>query len=121
MIALNDVLREYIRCCNDALRLKQLNMELLETLSGMILWFKDFQDRSRVSVPGLENACNLAAKADLLIDEICSSEPLKSPESLIRRNFTGEESDEDLTKPVFMSPDDFIQPPVPDEESPEPS
>lgn len=56
----------------EILQLKQLNVELLQTLELMLLWFKDYRQKTDLPIPHVEVLDSLLKKADLLIDEICS-------------------------------------------------
>lgn len=56
----------------EILQLKQLNVELLQTLELTLLWFKDYRQKTGLPIPHIEVLDSLLKKADLLIDEICS-------------------------------------------------
>ena len=64
-------IRACIETMNEILRLKELNVELLETLELAMLWFKDYHERTDAPVPNIEVVASLVRKAHLLIDEIC--------------------------------------------------
>jgi len=106
----DNVLRAFMESVAEVLRLKQLNMELLETLEETMLWFKDYHEKTGIPIPHVDRFVSLASKMNRLIDEINSTPsvqhlfqtPSNETESSIRRKFTGDESNEDLTEPKIL-------------------
>lgn len=75
---------------SEILRLKQLNVEFLETLQLTGLWFIDYQKKTGAPVPNVEVLGSLMRKADQLLDEIIS----ETPPSLQHRKRTPDDATE---------------------------
>ena len=66
------LLKEQIRNLQEAVRFKELNIELLDTLVVLTRWFKDFADKHNVELPEGEALEILSRRALNLIREIDS-------------------------------------------------
>jgi hypothetical protein len=49
---------------------KQLELELLETLTVTLLWIKDYVEKYNIPIPNAENLASLLRKANVLIEEL---------------------------------------------------
>lgn len=78
MVSSDEILESFMNSVNEVRRLKQLNMELLETLEETMLWFKDYHEATGIPIPHVEIFKSLVSKADRLIDEICVPSMQKS-------------------------------------------
>ena len=96
---MNDfLLREQIKKLEEAIKLKELNLELLDTLEAIIFWLFTYTEKHNIPFEEeRESLKRLLKRASLLIEDITESPFLK--ESAIRRDFTVEKYDEDLPEP----------------------
>ena len=69
---MDEVIRACMEDIQEILKLKQLNVELLQTLELILLWFKDYHQKTGLPIPRAELLDSLLNKADSLIDEVCS-------------------------------------------------
>lgn len=82
---MKNALVELRNTIDEALRMHQLNLELLEQLGIACKWLRE----NKIQVPNRDRFVSLLSKSDALLKEIYSSD----------ENLQGKQSDEDLTEP----------------------
>lgn len=87
-----DLMRKAIKQYDKALRLKQINENLYEHLTGSIYYVLRYAEKHQIALPDKSNLIDMIEKADFLIDQFAKP---------ARRNLTERKSDKDLTEPKF--------------------
>lgn len=71
-----DLLREATSVLNEALRIHDLCMELLDTLTVTMLWIKDYAEKNHIPLPNKSTTyASLINKAQSLMQEIGTDSP----------------------------------------------
>jgi hypothetical protein len=76
------------------IHIKELNLEMLDTLSVTAQWFIEFHQKTQIDIPNLEALKFLVRKINILLSEIDLYKRLPSDAFL-----HGDKSDEDFTEP----------------------
>ena len=70
-----DFARRINRDLKDAVRMKQLNQELLEQLTGSIHYILKYSEKHNVTLQNKEGLIGLIDKANNIINRMCSDQP----------------------------------------------
>jgi len=88
---MSNLLKDATATLNELLRMHDLNRELLETLQVTMLWLRDYAEKNNLPLPNGSTYNSLINKAQVLIDELTSSD------GFLQRK----KSDKDFTEPEF--------------------
>jgi hypothetical protein len=71
---MSDLLKDATATLNELLRMHELTQELLETLTVTMMWVKDYTMKHNIPLPRETSYQSLINKAQMLIEEIASSD-----------------------------------------------
>lgn len=86
-----DIMRKSIMNYDQAIRIKKLNEELYEHLTGSIYYLMKYAEKNNLPLPKKNELLQMVEKADFIIDQFAKTHT--------RRFLTGRSSDEDFTEP----------------------
>ncbi|NAL78870.1 hypothetical protein [Nitrososphaera sp. AFS] len=65
-----DIIRKAIMHYDRAVRLRRINEDLYDHLSGSIVWILRYCDKNQITLPNREAMCKLVARAESLFQDI---------------------------------------------------
>jgi|SRR5437773_7651452 len=65
-----DVLRKALTCMEDAVRMKNMNQELMQHLTGSVFYLIRYSEKHDLPLPNKEALFQMLEKANFLIDQI---------------------------------------------------
>jgi|APSaa5957512535_1039671.scaffolds.fasta_scaffold08481_12 hypothetical protein len=81
-----DVMKKALAEMDDAVKLKKMNEELMQQLSGSVYWLIKYSEKYDISLPKKEELLRMVEKADSMIDKMTQrADPTKIDSEKNRR------------------------------------
>ncbi len=65
-----DVMKKALADSDDAVKLKNMNEELMQHLSGSVYWLIKYSEKYNITLPKKEELIRMVEKADLMINQM---------------------------------------------------